>query len=245
MRVTPLGPGSWRAFAKRPLFTAAVIAILGLGIGATTAVFSVVNGLLLAPLPYPESERLVRVSKNDIQRGWAHYPVLFRELELWRQASESFEGMAALRYTGASSDAVTVHGAHRTVRELDVTTNYFDVLGVTALYGPHISPAGRGRRRRDRHRSEPRSVAALVRVESGCTRHGACGSWRRSGLHRGRRACPGDRLPRDYRAVRAQSRHVTGEHEGNVLRGRRHCPASRPASPPRMRTSSSERFALA
>jgi putative ABC transport system permease protein len=50
---------SVRTFQKRPLFTVSVIAILGLGIGATTAVLSVLRGLLLAPLPYHQAERLV------------------------------------------------------------------------------------------------------------------------------------------------------------------------------------------
>ncbi|HXV65181.1 MAG TPA: ABC transporter permease [Vicinamibacteria bacterium] len=130
-----------RTFQKRPLFTAAVVAILGLGIGATTAVFSVVNGLLLSPLPYPEEDRLVRISKNDLQRGWSHYPVLYEELEAWREASESFEGMAALWYTGPSDKAVTIDGAHRSVSVLPVTADYFDVLGVSALVGRTFVPA--------------------------------------------------------------------------------------------------------
>ncbi|HSF15012.1 MAG TPA: ABC transporter permease [Vicinamibacteria bacterium] len=130
-----------RTFQKRPLFAAAVVAILGLGIGATTAVFSVVNGLLLSPLPYPEPDRLVRISKNDLQRGWSHYPVLYEELEAWREASESFDGMAALWYTGPSDKAITVDGAHRSVSVLPVTANYFDVLGVSALLGRTFVPA--------------------------------------------------------------------------------------------------------
>ena len=132
---------SVRTFQKRPLFATAVIAILGLGIGATTAVFSVVNGLLLSPLPYPDEDRLVRISKNDIQRGWSHYPVLYRELEIWQEASESFDGLAALRYTGPSSAAITVDGAHRTISALTVTTNYFDVLQVPAFLGRTFVPA--------------------------------------------------------------------------------------------------------
>ena len=124
-----------RTFWKRPLFTLSVVGILGLGVGATTAVFSVVNALLLSPLPYPDEERLVRISKNDLQRGWAHYPILFREFETWKEATETLETLAALRYTGTSKGAVTVDGVHHTAQQLDVTWNYFDVLGVTALFG--------------------------------------------------------------------------------------------------------------
>ena len=132
---------SVRTFQKRPLFAAAVIAILGLGIGATTAVFSVVNGLLLWPLPYPDADRLVRISKNDIQRGWSHYPVLYREFEAWQEASESFDDLAALHYTGPSNATITVDGAHRTISVLTVTTNYFDVLHVPAFLGRTFVPA--------------------------------------------------------------------------------------------------------
>jgi predicted permease len=128
-------------FQRRPLFTATVIAILGLGIGATSAVFSVVNGLLLSPLPYPGEERLVRISKSDIQGDWSHFPILYRELEAWQEASGSFDGMAALRYTGPSDEAVTLDGIHHSIRVLSVTTNYFDVLEVRAFLGRTFVPA--------------------------------------------------------------------------------------------------------
>jgi predicted permease len=118
----------------------AVIAILGLGIGATTAVFSVVNGLLLSPLPFPDAQRLVRISKNDIHRDWSHYPILDRELEVWRESSVSLTGIAALRYTGAYDGAVTLDGIHRTVKIVDVTTDYFDVLGVAPFLGRTFVP---------------------------------------------------------------------------------------------------------
>ena len=81
-----------RGLRARPLFAATAILILGIGIGATTAVFSVVNGLLLQPLPYPDQDHLVRIWNNDVDRGFSHFPVTYPELQRWRDASESFEG---------------------------------------------------------------------------------------------------------------------------------------------------------
>ena len=85
-----------RSARKRPLFSLTIILILGVGIGATTAVFSIVDGLLLEPLPYPEPGRLVRVWKNDIARGYPHYPLTYPEYEQWIEASESFESAALM-----------------------------------------------------------------------------------------------------------------------------------------------------
>jgi len=79
-----------RSARKRPLASLTIILILGVGIGATTAVFSVVDGLLLEPLPYPEPDRLVRVWKNDITRGYPHYPLTYPEYVKWIEASGSF-----------------------------------------------------------------------------------------------------------------------------------------------------------
>ena len=131
---------SLRTFQKRPVFAGTVVAILALGIGATTAMFSVVKGSLLSPLPYPDAERLVRIAKNDVQRGWSHYPVSYRELDLWRATSESFEGLAALQYTGPDTGAITVDSTHRTVSRLTVTTNYFDVLDIAPFLGRTFVP---------------------------------------------------------------------------------------------------------
>src|SRR5262249_7036803 len=81
-----------RMLLKKPSFTLIAVATLALGIGANTAIFSVVNALLLRPLPYAEAERLVLLSETSpgTPRNSASYP----NYEDWRARAQSFEGMA-------------------------------------------------------------------------------------------------------------------------------------------------------
>jgi hypothetical protein len=60
-----------RSLAKRPATTAVIVLLLALGIGATTAIYSVVRGVLLKPLPYPEPDRLVRISERNLELGFS------------------------------------------------------------------------------------------------------------------------------------------------------------------------------
>src|ERR1043166_5519196 len=87
-----------RQLRKSPGFTFVAVLILALGIGANTAIFTVVYAVLVAPLPYPDSERIVAVESRNLQenlKGEALSPAGFRELE--RQVT-SFESIAASRY---------------------------------------------------------------------------------------------------------------------------------------------------
>jgi hypothetical protein len=90
-----------RTTRKRPLFTAAAVLTLGLGIGATTAIFSVVNAVLLQPLPYADSDRVVTVwqtapswseSPNPILRSFAYeFPVSWGTFQDWLELNDSFD----------------------------------------------------------------------------------------------------------------------------------------------------------
>ncbi len=94
-----------RSLLKRPGFTAVAVITLGLGIGANTAIFSVVNTVLLRPLPYKEPDRLVSLWENVPQRGqWRVAPANFLD---WKQQNTVFEDVAAF---GASSMTLTGNG---------------------------------------------------------------------------------------------------------------------------------------
>src|SRR5688572_15158052 len=84
-----------RRLAKSPGFTAVAALTLAVGIGANTAIFSVVNAVLLRPLPYPEPDRLVMIEETD--EGEPNN-VGFATFADWRQQTASFEAMAAISY---------------------------------------------------------------------------------------------------------------------------------------------------
>ena len=86
-----------RMFLKRPFFTAIAVLTLALGIGANTAIFSVVNAVLLSPLPYEEPDRLMGVWENQASTGRREQPVSIPNFTDWKEQNRSFEKMAAVR----------------------------------------------------------------------------------------------------------------------------------------------------
>src|ERR1051325_662887 len=124
-----------RSLLKRPGFTLIAILTLALGIGASTAIFSVVDGVLLRPLPYPHAEQIVQLREVS-QRGGR---MAFAEpnfLDL-RARSHTFEGVA--QYSGSLT---TVNGGSEPVRAFTytVSADFFNVVGVTPMIGRTFSP---------------------------------------------------------------------------------------------------------
>jgi len=122
-----------RTILKNPGFAATVILTLGLGIGANTAIFSVVDGVLLRPLPYAGSDHLVMVWQNDRLRGteleWFSGPDYFDVLE----RNVVFEDLAAWEFMGA-----TLTGADaepQVIRAARTTHSLFRILGVPPMLG--------------------------------------------------------------------------------------------------------------
>src|SRR5215467_3207270 len=86
-----------RSLSKRPGFAAVIILTLTLGIGANTAIFSVVHAVLLAPLPYQDPDRLVALwAKND-QKNLTQQPISYPNLRDWKDRNQVFTQLAGLR----------------------------------------------------------------------------------------------------------------------------------------------------
>src|SRR5437867_521848 len=87
---------AFRQLLKNPGFTAVAVLTLALGIGANTAVFSVVNAVLLRPLPYPESDRLVQLSEAG--RDWSGGPISYPNFTDWKAQQTVFENVGLYRW---------------------------------------------------------------------------------------------------------------------------------------------------
>jgi predicted permease len=119
-----------RMLCRAPAFTLVVVFTLALGIGANTALFSVVNAVLLHPLPYPDPEQLVMLheSKPNFETGSVSYPN-FRD---WQKENKSFSAMAISR---GSSIALTGQGEAEQVNVELISSDFFSVLGVKPVIG--------------------------------------------------------------------------------------------------------------
>jgi hypothetical protein len=118
-----------RALRRSPSFTIVAVMTLALGIGANTAIFSVVNGVILRPLSYPEPERLVSVASVINGASVAVSPLDFMD---WRRDARSFVGLAA---SASSETILTGSGRAERLSQARVTANAFDVLSVRPLIG--------------------------------------------------------------------------------------------------------------
>ncbi|HZN10053.1 MAG TPA: ABC transporter permease, partial [Blastocatellia bacterium] len=134
-----------RMLSNRPGFSAAVILVLALGIGATSAIFSVVNAVLLRPLPYSEPDRLMMVTPASERdgRGGRIQTVTGPDFVEWRNQCRSCAQMAA--HAGAQPGNLTGGAEPDRVRVAQVTENLFATLGVQPLLGRTFLPEETGR----------------------------------------------------------------------------------------------------
>jgi putative ABC transport system permease protein len=119
-----------RMLVKKPGFTLIAVITLALGIGANTAIFSVINAVLLRPLPYVEADRLVWLTEREelIPTRWISYPNFLD----WQARSESFEAMATIR---GWQMTMTGDGEAQSVTARMVTADYFRVMRAHPLLG--------------------------------------------------------------------------------------------------------------
>src|SRR5213080_3123100 len=125
-----------RTLAKSPGFTLVAVVTLALGIGANTAIFSAVNAVLLKPLPYPGSDRLVQIMSTGF-RG-VRFGVSFPDLHDLRALSQDFTGVAAVR---TQRHNLTGAGDPRDVQTAAVTADLLDVLQLRPEIGHRFAPA--------------------------------------------------------------------------------------------------------
>jgi predicted permease len=128
-----------RTLRKNPGFTAVMVLTLALGIGASTAVFSIVNSVLLKPLPYPAAERIVfpwRLAPRGIQLGYDEIPWGRPEFQLMSKESKAFQFLGAFK-----SDSFNLTNAGDPVRlnGLRASSGFFPALGVEPILGRFFS----------------------------------------------------------------------------------------------------------
>ncbi|HTA23377.1 MAG TPA: ABC transporter permease [Terriglobales bacterium] len=123
-----------RQLRKSPSFTTVTVLTLALGIGANTAIFSVVNGVLLNPLPFHDANRIVSMFQDspNFFKGSIPYPNFLD----WRRDNRSFEAMAAYRSTDGS---ITGTGQAEYVHAQRISATFFPILGVKPILGRNFT----------------------------------------------------------------------------------------------------------
>jgi putative ABC transport system permease protein len=124
-----------RGLLKHPGFTAIVVVTLALGIGASTAIFSVVDNVLLRRLPYRNAERIVAI--QEVNREGKRGQITSANFLDWRAQNTVFEHLAAIRTT--TSNLALSDQAER-IDLAVANANFFDVFGVTPQYGRLFLP---------------------------------------------------------------------------------------------------------
>ncbi|MGE3488803.1 MAG: ABC transporter permease [Vicinamibacterales bacterium] len=121
-----------RSLRRTPGFTVTAVAVAALGIGATTAAFSVADHVLLRPLPFPDSQRLVKLWQTQVSRGYSRLEPSPPNYLDWKRLATSFEGVEAYTATAAT---LLGNGAPERIAGQRVTGGMFALLGRSAATG--------------------------------------------------------------------------------------------------------------
>lgn len=129
---------AWRSLRAQPGFTFVAIVTLALGIGATTSVFSTVSGVLLRPLPYASSHRIVHLGERSLERPGRGGTTSYDNFADWQRMTRSF---AAMGLFNTWQPTLTGRGDPERVSVAGVTAGLFEVFGITPALGRAIVPA--------------------------------------------------------------------------------------------------------
>jgi putative ABC transport system permease protein len=121
---------SIRTLSKSPGFTIIAVTALALGIGANTAIFSLVNAVLVRPLPFHQAEQLVEISERSKDSEWL--PVDYSDFLDWRRQNQAFESMAI---TANFGQTLTGRGPAENIQVSFVSASFFQMLGIRPLIG--------------------------------------------------------------------------------------------------------------
>ncbi len=150
---------AFRGLARVPSFSVTAILTIGLGIGAAAAMFTVVDGVLLRPLPYPDAGRIVQlfqISAKGTRGGNVSEPNFLD----WQAQTRGFAAMAE---TSTYGQTVTGAGEPQTARVSHVSKDFFDVLGTHPEPGPRLPARGAGPQRAEGRPRERALLGALAR----------------------------------------------------------------------------------
>jgi putative ABC transport system permease protein len=164
-----------RQLRRSPIFTAVVVATLALGIGGTTAMFSVVQAVLFAPLTYEEPGELVRLYQQEPENPSTRYYLTGVHFKAVREHAASFEEIAALNTYSETGMDLVKDGQGQHLRVLEVTSDYFRTLRGGALLGAGFGIEDEGGSRRvvlsdglwrTRFGGDPRIIGATVQLNA-------------------------------------------------------------------------------
>lgn len=123
-----------RTLRHNPVLTVAAVLTLALGVGANTAIFSTLHAVVLRPLPFHESQRLVMLYETNAERGWTQAEAAPANYFDWREQVDAFEDIAAYQSFG-STTVLSHNGEAQLLSTMTVTGNFFSVLRAPAALG--------------------------------------------------------------------------------------------------------------
>ena len=151
---------TFRMLRKTPLFTAAVVLTVALGIGATTAIFTVVNAVMLRPLPYADPDRLVWVAERNDRLNLATFSASVLNYLSWKEQTHSFDALGAV---GFASFNLTGPGRARAAHRRHADAVDLSAAGRGACRRPRLRRRRGSARRRAGRDDQRRVVAAAIR----------------------------------------------------------------------------------